>query len=172
MTAEEAFIEWALRKFNQQHDRVQECLGRLTEEQMWMRGGENENAAGNLVLHLCGNIRQWIGSGVAGLPDNRNRDSEFDARSGWQRDELLAALKATVEEASEIIRTVPHARLTEKMIPVQGYDVTVLEAIGHVVEHFGYHTGQIVFITKAVTHEDLGFYGHLRGPGVHRQTTP
>jgi len=81
-------------------------------------------------------------------------------------------LTATVADTSKVIRDLHPARLAEKMIPVQGYDVTVVEAIGHVVEHFGYHTGQIVFLTKALTHQDLGFYGHLRGPGLHKETTP
>ena len=172
MTTEEAFTGWALRKLAQHNDRVGACLGRLTDEQMWLRGGDNENAIGNLILHLCGNMRQWIGTGVAGRPDTRDRDAEFDARAGATREELLAQLKAVVADTSQIIAALPHARLAEPMTPVQDYNVTVLEAIGHVVEHFGYHAGQIVFLTKALTHQDMGFYGHLRGPGVHREQTP
>jgi uncharacterized damage-inducible protein DinB len=172
MTSEQAFIDWALRKLNQSNERVQACAARLSDEQMWWRGGENENALGNLILHLCGNMNQWIGTGVAGKADTRDRDSEFDARTGPGRDVLMKTLADTVAATSDIIRTLPHARLTETMNPVQGYNVTKLEAIGHVVEHFGYHTGQVVYLTKALTHADLGFYGHLRGPGVHRETTP
>jgi uncharacterized damage-inducible protein DinB len=125
-----------------------------------------------LLLHLCGNMNQWIGTGVAGKPDTRDRDSEFDATGGVTRDALLQRLSETVAETVRIISTLPQARLTEPLNPVQGYNVSKLEAIGHVVEHFGYHTGQIVFLTKALTHVDLGFYGHLRGPGVHREKTP
>jgi uncharacterized damage-inducible protein DinB len=172
MTVEQAFIDWALRKLNQSHERVQSCAARLTDEQMWWRGGANENAMGNLILHLCGNMNQWIGTGVAGKPDTRDRDSEFDAQAGISRDELMKQLAETVAETVRLIGALPHDQLTEPLNPVQDYHVTKLEAIGHVVEHFGYHTGQIVFLTKALTHADLGFYGHLRGPGVHRETTP
>jgi uncharacterized damage-inducible protein DinB len=166
MTTEQVFINWALRKLNQSGERIQACTQRLTDEQMWWRGGENENAMGNLLLHLCGNMNQWIGTGVAGKPDTRDRDAEFDARMGASRDVLLQQLRDTVAETARIITTLPHEQLAEPMTPVQGYNVTKLEAIGHVVEHLGYHTGQVVYLTKALTHADLGFYGHLRGPGV------
>ncbi|MBV9768222.1 MAG: DUF1572 family protein, partial [Bryobacterales bacterium] len=115
----------------------------------------NENAAGNLVLHLSGNVRQWIGSGVAGLPDNRKRDAEFEARGGMAPADLSELLKTRVAEAAGIIREVPAARLTERIKP-QGYDVTVLEAIAHVVEHFSHHTGQIILLTKMLTGDDPG----------------
>ncbi len=141
MTTESAFVDWALRKLNQQNDRVQACLHRLTDDQMWWRGSENENAIGNLILHLCGNMRQWIGTGVAGLADTRDRDSQFNTRGGVKRDALTMMLTETVADTSKVIRDLHPARLPEKIIPVQGYDVTVVEAVGHVVEHFGYHTG-------------------------------
>jgi uncharacterized damage-inducible protein DinB len=172
VTTEQAFIDWALRKLSQSHERVQACAALLGDEQVWWRGGANENALGNLILHLCGNMNQWIGTGVAGKPDLRDRDSEFDASGGEGREELLKRLADTVAETARVIGELPQTRLTEPMNPVQDYSVTKLEAIGHVVEHFGYHTGQIVFLTKALTHQDLGFYGHLRGPGVHREKTP
>ena len=89
MTTEQAFIDWALRKLNQSHERVQACAARLSDEQIWWRGGANENALGNLILHLCGNMNQWIGTGVAGKPDTRDRDSEFVASGGVGRDDGL-----------------------------------------------------------------------------------
>jgi uncharacterized damage-inducible protein DinB len=109
-------------------------------------------------------VRQWIGSGVAGLPDNRQRDTEFDARGGMAPAELAELLKTRIAEAAGIIRGVPAARLTERITP-QGYHVTVLEAIAHVVEHFSQHTGQIILLTKMLTSEDLAYYQHLRGSG-------
>jgi uncharacterized damage-inducible protein DinB len=164
VTTEEIFIKFSADKLEQLHDRIQDCLTRLTPEQVWARGSENENAVGNLVLHLSGNIRQWIGSGVAGLPDYRERDAEFDARGGMAPGELAELLKTRASEAAGIIRNVPTARLTERILP-QGYDVTVLEAIAHVVEHFSQHTGQIILLTKILTGDDLGYYQHLRGSG-------
>jgi uncharacterized damage-inducible protein DinB len=164
VTAGEIFVQFSADKLEQLHSRIQDCLVRLTPEQIWARGSENENAVGNLVLHLSGNIRQWIGSGVAGLPDNRMRDAEFDARGGMAPTELAELLKTRVAEAAGIIREVPAHRLTERIFP-QGYDVTVLEAIAHVVEHFSMHVGQIIVLTKMLTGQDLAYYQHLRGTG-------
>ena len=164
MTSDEIFIKFSADKLEQLHGRIQDCLGRLTPEQIWTRNSANENAVGNLVLHLSGNVRQWIGSGVAGLADHRERDAEFDARGGEETAELSELLNSRVAEVTAIIRAVPAARLTERITP-QGHDVTVLEAIAHVVEHFAMHTGQVIFLTKMLTGQDLGYYQHLRGSG-------
>ncbi len=164
MTSDEIFIKFSADKLEQLHGRIQDCLGRLTPEQIWTRNSQNENAVGNLVLHLSGNVRQWIGSGVAGLADHRERDAEFDARGGKEPAELSELLNTRVAEVTAIIRAVPAARLTERITP-QGHDVTVLEAIAHVVEHFAMHTGQVIFLTKMLTGQDLGYYQHLRGSG-------
>jgi uncharacterized damage-inducible protein DinB len=164
VTSDEIFIKFSADKLEQLHGRIQDCLGRLTPDQIWTRNSANENAVGNLVLHLSGNVRQWIGSGVAGLADHRERDAEFDARGGKEPAELSELLNTRVAEVTAIIRAVPAARLTERITP-QGHDVTVLEAIAHVVEHFAMHTGQIIFLTKMLTGQDLGYYQHLRGSG-------
>jgi uncharacterized damage-inducible protein DinB len=172
VTAEEIFIKFSADKLEQLHGRIQDCLARLTPEQIWTRNSENENAVGNLVLHLSGNVRQWIGSGVAGLPDHRQRDTEFEARGGLAPAELAELLKTRVAEAAGIVRAVPAARLTERILP-QGYDVTVLEAIAHVVEHFSQHTGQVILLTKLLTGKDLAYYQHLRRTGhALRSTLP
>jgi uncharacterized damage-inducible protein DinB len=164
MTAEEIFLKFSADKLEQLLGRIQDCLARLTLDQIWTRNTDNENAAANLVLHLCGNLRQWIGTGIGGKPDHRDRDSEFAARGGLTPTELAERLKIAVADASGIIRSVPVARLSERIMP-QNYDVTVLEAIYHVVEHFAQHTGQIILLTKLLTGEDLGYYQHLSGTG-------
>lgn len=158
---ERLFLEYSAGKLEQLTERIVRCLDRLTEEQIWHRGSDAANAAGNLVLHLCGNVRQWIGMGVAGLPDVRNRDAEFAAREGLSKQELAGKLQGTVREAAGILRGLPPGELARRTV-VQGYDVTVLEAIYHVVEHFSGHTGQIIFLSKALRGEDLGFYRHLQ----------
>jgi uncharacterized damage-inducible protein DinB len=164
VTSDEIFIRFSADKLEQLHGRIHDCLGRLTAEQIWTRNSQNENAVGNLVLHLSGNVRQWIGSGVAGLADHRERDAEFDVRGGKEPAELSELLNTRVAEVTAIIRAGPAARLTERITP-QGHDVTVLEAIAHVVEHFAMHTGQVIFLTKMLTGQDLGYYQHLRGSG-------
>ena len=141
--------------------RVEKCLGQLTPEQIWWRGKDNSNAIGNLVLHVCGNMRQWIVAGVGGAPDTRNRDAEFAQREPMAAAELLERLRTAVRDADEVL-----ARLNEEDLTgrhrIQVYDVTVLEAIHHVTEHFALHSGQILYATKLLTGEDLGFYRHLQ----------
>jgi uncharacterized damage-inducible protein DinB len=168
---ERQFLDHSTKKLRQYTERIETCLGKLNEDQVWARGGENENAMGNLVLHLCGNVRQWIISGVGCQPDFRERDREFTTRGGVTVPELIERLRGTVAEATEIIAAVSHERLAEQLI-IQQYPVSVLEAIYHVVEHFSMHTGQIMFLTKMLSGDDLGFYTHLRTTAPHNEKTP
>ena len=132
---------------------------------MWSRPNEASNSIGNLLLHLRGNVTQWIIGGVGDRPYDRQRQQEFDERVHVPATELLAALKGVVREADEVIRGLDaDALLTTREI--QDYDVTVLEAIYHVVEHFSMHTGQIILLTKARTGEDLKLWRPVR------ETTP
>jgi uncharacterized damage-inducible protein DinB len=171
MELDRIFLDFSRKKLLQLSSRIEDCLGRLPSQQVWARGSDNENSIGNLVLHLCGNVRQWIISGVGGKPDIRVRDREFTARGGAEPAELTERLKATVEEAVAVIDRVTAARLAEH-VTIQKYELTVLEAIAHVVEHFSQHTGQIIFATKMLTGEDLGFYKHLKTTAAHGEKTP
>ena len=171
MTTETDFLNCSMEKLNELCGRIEVCAGKLTPEQIWKRGGENQNAIGNLVLHLTGNVRQWILSGVGGAPDARIRDQEFAARGGVESAVLVAGLRETVDRAVALMRALPHARLAERTT-IQGYDVTVLKAIFHVVEHFSGHTAQIIFITKMLTGEDLGFYSYLSKAQSQARTNP
>ena len=164
------FIDCSVRKLRQMCERIEACLAKLNDEQIWWRGAESQNSTGNLVLHLCGNLGQWIVSGVGGAPDTRQRDAEFAARGDVSREELIRRLRTRVEETVAVIDAVTEERLNDRVTP-QKYEVSVLEAIYHVVEHFSHHTGQIIFATKLLTNEDLGFYRHLNAP-VHRERTP
>jgi uncharacterized damage-inducible protein DinB len=170
MATEQIFLTFSADKLSQLADRIAVCLDKLSDEQIWTRNSDSENSVGNLVLHLCGNIRQWIGTGVAGLPDIRARDREFAARGGAGREELRQRLHTCVSEAAEQIRTFPTGRL-EEITHIQRYDLTRLEAIYHVIEHFAQHTGQIIFATKLLTSTDLGFYAHLN-KAAHSETVP
>ena len=165
------FLDFSARKLRQLASRIETCLDDLNEEQVWTRGGENENAIGNLALHLCGNVRQWIVAGVGGRPDVRERDAEFAARGGLDIRELSQRLRTTVADAVAVLGAVTPERLAERVV-IQGYDVSVLEAIFSAVEHFSMHTGQIVFATKMLTGADLGFYRHLRTAPAHEEKTP
>ena len=168
MRNEEAFLIYSVEKLRQYTDRICLCLDKLTPEQVWARGSENENAVGNLVLHLAGNVRQWIGYGIAGRENIRDRDSEFDARQGTVA--LGELLRSAVGEAVAVIEALTPERLAQTT-NVQGYDVTVLQAVYHVVEHFSHHAGQVLFATKMLTGDGLGFYRHLQSAS-HGERTP
>jgi uncharacterized damage-inducible protein DinB len=160
MTVESEFLTVATTTLQQLCGRIEACVANLTPEQVWIRGADNQNAIGNLILHLSGNVRQWIISAVGGAEDVRKRDEEFAARGGQDPLELLLRLRSTVTEAEGVMRGLSASQLLER-IRVQGYTVTKLEAIFHVVEHFSGHTFQVIFATKLLTDQDLGFYAHL-----------
>jgi uncharacterized damage-inducible protein DinB len=133
------------------------CLEKLSEQDVWWRPNAKSNSAGNLILHLCGNIRQWVIHGVAGAEDVRQRSAEFAEQGPIPKAELLARLEAALAEVDEVLRRVTAEELAQAR-QIQGFDQTVLSAIFHVVEHFSYHTGQIIYLTKMRTGEDLKFW--------------
>lgn len=137
--------------------KVERCLELLTDDQIWWRANSQSNSIGNLLLHLSGNVRQWIVCSLGGAPDERDRDSEFAERRIIPRDELLARLKQTLSEADATLAKFDPDKLIERRV-IQGLDVTALEAIFHVVEHFSMHTGQIIMMAKMFAEVDLEFY--------------
>jgi uncharacterized damage-inducible protein DinB len=148
------FVDVSCRRLGQMTEYLTTCMKKLTEEQIWQRHGAYENAVGNLVLHLCGNARQWIMHGVGGAPDLRVRDKEFSAEGEMSGAKLIALFEATMDEAKNIIAAVPAERMTERVHP-QGRDVSVLEAIYQVVGHVQQHVGQIILVTKQMLGTDL-----------------
>ena len=148
------FLSFSCTKLDQMTGHLAACLGRLSDAQIWQRGGAHENAIGNLVLHLCGNMRQWIMHGVGGQPDLRTRDLEFSAATGHSGSELMKLFRSTIGEATTIIAATTPAHLVERTTP-QGRDVTVLDAIYQVVGHVQQHVGQIILLTKQMTAQDL-----------------
>jgi len=149
------FLAYSSSRLQQYSSHIEMCLIQLSDEQVWARGGENENSVGNLVLHLCGNMRQWIVAGVGGEADTRRRDDEFSRRGGLTSRDLTERLVTLVSQATAVMDGVSVQRLSERLV-IQGYDVSVLDAIYHAVEHFAMHTGQIIFMTKMLTGKTLG----------------
>lgn len=156
------FLRFSADKLRQLMSRIEVCASKLDDDQIWMRGNESSNSIGNLCLHLAGNVRQWLLHGVRGDEDLRNRDGEFNAAGGLDKAALITRLSSTVDEAIALIESLPATRLLETVTP-QTYEVTVMEAVYHVVEHFAQHTAQIIYVTKALTGEETGFYKHLKG---------
>lgn len=159
------FLDTARRSLVEDHwPKLSECVCSLTEEQVWWRPNEASNCIGNLLLHLNGNVGQWIVSTFNKAEDCRNRPAEFAERGPVPAGPLLARLGGTVEEAGTVL-----ARLTEADLAatyeIQGYTVTGLYAIFHCVEHFALHYGQIAYITKTLQDKDLGFFRALDKTG-------
>ena len=147
--------------------KIERCLERLNDEQIWWRPNPESNSIGNLVLHLCGNARQWIVCGLGSAADNRVRDAEFARRDVIPRDELLQLLRTTLADVETVLRQLDPASLLEKRT-IQGSSVDVLEAIFHVTEHFSMHAGQIFLLTKLLTRTGLCFYDFEAGAPVER----
>lgn len=151
------FLRQSVDYFDTNTPRIESCLNLLTEDQIWQRPNPNSNSIGNLILHLCGNISQWILSGLGGQEDNRQRDSEFAAEGGLSKAELMDRLMSVTDAAKEVmVKTDAKDLLQERK--VQCYQMSGIGIIIHVVEHYSYHTGQIAFWTKLLLDKDLGFY--------------
>ena len=127
---------------------IERAISSLTDEQIWWRPNEGSNSIGNLMLHLAGNVRQWIVAGVGRQPNERNRQQEFDERRKIPKHELLARLTSVLAEADAVLAKLREGELSEAR-QIQGADTTVMKAVFHVVEHFSMHTGQIQWIAKS-----------------------
>ncbi|HTW80763.1 MAG TPA: DUF1572 family protein [Terracidiphilus sp.] len=159
------FLDFSRQKLLDQYwPRLRKSVEALTDEQVWWRPNPASNSIGNLILHLNGNVTQWLVDSFNRDEDKRNRPAEFAAEGGLSAAELLAKLGATMERAAQVFD-----RLTveELLAPyeIQGYHVHGLDAVYQVVEHFGLHYGQIAYIAKSLTAKDLGFYKELNKTG-------
>ena len=163
MTAGQAFLERA-RYFLGTEYRTQLRLAveALPADALWWRANEQSNSVGNLLLHLNGNVRQWILGSVGGQPNARHRAEEFAARTGPPAATLLADLDRTLDEVDRVLAALTDADLLQPRT-IQGRDVTVLGAVFHVVEHFSQHLGQIILIAKLRAHGAINFHEDAGG---------
>jgi uncharacterized damage-inducible protein DinB len=151
--------------------RLRTCVESLTDEQIWWRPNPSSNSIGNLMLHLNGNVTQWIIASFTRTGSHRDRPAEFSRTEGIPRQELVQTLTATMERVADVLSQVTEADLLAPM-EIQGYRTTGLEAIYHVVEHFALHYGQIAYITKMLSDRDLGFYRELNQTGRIESNAP
>ena len=159
------FVEFSRAKLvGELWPRLRSCVESLTDEQVWWRPNDASNSIGNLLLHLNGNVRQWIVDSFNATDGGRDRAAEFSERQPIDRAALLDTLGATLQDVDAVLSRLTDAQLLATM-SIQGYTVSGLEAVYHVVEHFAMHYGQIVYITKLVRAEDLGFYSALNATG-------
>jgi uncharacterized damage-inducible protein DinB len=153
-----AYLGYSRRRLAEEYlPRLLRCIDEMSDEDLWWRPSENANSAGNLVLHLAGNVDQWINSGIGGRPGARDRAAEFSERGPVPRKELVERITAVVCDAADTLGKFDPSRLMETR-RIQVYDVTCLDAVSHVVEHFAQHLGQVIYITKFRKRIDLKFY--------------
>jgi hypothetical protein len=159
------FLEFSRAKLMDQYwPRLRACVESLTDDQVWWRPNEASNSIGNLILHLNGNVQQWLVASFDRLPDTRDRPAEFAERRLVPAADLLKPLESTLRRASDVLSRLTEAEL-RATYHIQGYTVSGLHAVYQVVEHFGIHYGQIVYITKLISGKDLGFYRELTRTG-------
>ena len=151
------FTAYARTKLMMHLAQIVRCAGLLSEAELWQRTNEHCNSVGNLILHLTGNVRQWIVGGIGGEPFTRDRPAEFAQRGPLPAAEITGALEDVVRHACASIAGLDMAALGVRRT-IQGYDVSTVVAVFHVVEHFSFHTGQIVHLTKAMKSVELSVY--------------
>lgn len=145
------------RRVEESVPKLKKCLDLLSEEEIWHRPNVQTVSVGNLVLHLCGNVRQWILSGIGNQPDRRQRKKEFDEKGPILREKLIGELDDLIMEVDKVLDGINPAMLVKKR-KVQGMDESGLGILIHVVEHFSYHVGQITYVVKAQKNLDLKYY--------------
>jgi len=149
---------------NQYWPRLKTCVEPMTVEQVWWRPNDASNSIGNLILHLNGNMTQWLVASFNKDEDLRNRPEEFAAQGGLTAAELLDRLGATITAGEKVLNRLTIDELLAPFV-IQGHHVRGLDAVYQVIEHFGLHYGQIAYITKTLEGKDLGFYRELNKTG-------
>lgn len=152
--------EFKRRVFEESIQRIKLCLGMVSESMVWYRHNEQVNSIGNNILHLEGNAKQWILSGIGNWPDNRNRQLEFVPNQSYNKQALIEKLDKLQLNLNEVLEKIEIEKLTEKR-KVQVFQETGMSILIHVIEHFSYHTGQITLLTKILTGEPTHYYGNL-----------
>lgn len=157
---DELLIDIRRRLFDENMPRIRQCLSELSEEEVWQQPNENSNSVGNLLLHLTGNMRQYILTGIDQQADVRKRQQEFDTNGSISKAQLLMSLETVMVEVNHILDNIQPEHLIVKK-PVQCFEETIISILVHVTEHFSYHVGQITYFTKAIHNKDLRYYGDL-----------
>ena len=158
MTISSEFVSQSINQlYEESIPRLLKCVGEVSDEELWWRANDNSNSIGNLVLHLTGNVNQWINTGLGGDADNRVRQEEFDNRGSISRVDILKQLDAVMVRAKQVIEGLKEDDLTN-IHPVQGFQESGISIVLHVVEHFSYHVGQMTYIVKSLKDIDTGYY--------------
>lgn len=153
--------------------KLRHCVNALPRSAVWARPNAQSNSVGNLLVHLTGNVSEWILGGIGGRQVNRRRAAEFAQKEGSDGQRLLADLETVLGQVDSVLAGLTEKDL-ERSVVIQDRDTNVLGAIYHVVEHFAMHTGQIILLTKMYAPGKIHFYedaGGLARPIWHRGTS-
>lgn len=149
--------EFRKRIYDESFPRIYKCLGMLTHEELWYCLNKQTPPIGSLVLHLCGNARQWIVAGIGGKDDIRDRASEFIPHPSIRRTDLIFVLENLKMQMNTALKNITSDNL-QQPITIQGFEETYFSVLIHVLEHFSYHTGQITTLTKIITQKPTQYY--------------
>lgn len=152
--------EFEKRVFSESYVRIFKCLNLISEEELWKSPSKEIPSIGNLILHLCGNARQWILSGIGGKEDNRIRDLEFKPQKNIRKADLVFLLENVKLNMRQCLQEMPAENLERKYF-IQAFHESGFSVIIHVIEHFSYHTGQITTLTKWMVHQETNYYGSM-----------
>jgi uncharacterized damage-inducible protein DinB len=142
--------------------KISHCIDALPKEVIWKRPAPGSNSIGNLLVHLTGNVTEWILGGVGRQTIHRFRAGEFKQNDGPDGAKLLADLEAVLAKADKVLAKLTDEDLARELV-IQDRETTVLSAVYHVVEHFAMHTGQIVQLTKLHVPGSIKFYEDAGG---------
>jgi uncharacterized damage-inducible protein DinB len=157
---QEIVLEFRRRVITESIPRIKKCLNMVDESKVWYRQNEEVNSIGNLILHLVGNARQWIFSGLGNAPDKRIRNEEFIPNQNISKENLLSILNVLENDLEKFIAG-PNLGLLTDIRKVQVFEETGVSILIHVIEHFSYHTGQITLLTKLFTGLPTNYYGNI-----------
>lgn len=153
----DAFVREANASLDACREQIEHCVKQLSEPQIWDRPHKEMNSIGNLILHLGGNLRQWVVTGLSDLPDDRDRPAEFSEVGPLPTSDLLETLKSTIEQAKQTLNSLSDGELLETR-RIQGFELTAVGAIFNCVPHFKGHTQEIVCLTRMQLGENYKFH--------------
>ena len=160
----QGFVAEACHVFRASLERMEHCVSQLDDQQLWWRPRPEMNSIGNLMLHLSGNVGQWVVAAIADTPSNRNRPAEFAERGPISRDKLLASIRDAVSNACRSIETIKTSEQLLQRRRIQGNDTNLLTATFHAASHFEGHTQEIIAMTRQILGDQYTYLWQPKSP--------
>lgn len=158
MTNSELLVnEFKRRLFLESYHRIFKCLSMISEEELWFTPNKNTPSMGSLILHLCGNCKEWVLSGIGNEPNNRDRDKEFEKHPNIKKSDLVFVMENLKVKMTEVVETIDDDELN-KFVRIRDWNESIFSVLIHVIEHFAYHTGQITTLSKLICNRPTNYY--------------